>query len=572
MAYQRQFINQRRRLARNLCCMMLSLWSWVSFSINYALATPVSTADNEGQNLRSRQEAADRQQRKQQAVVFLQPEKNSGKELSLPAESPSFVIHNLQIEGDCVQEFSWLQTQLNQYTGCKIGVQGIKHIAKVLNNALIEHGYVTTRIVIPEQDISTGALRLVLIRGRIGEIRLNENSVQLNWRNAFPVKQGDILNLRHLEQGLEQMKRVPSQDINMELVPGKNQGESDIVLTVKKTAPYKLVFSVDDSGMEETGKIQMAETFFVDNLFGLNDLFNITQNGDGDRAGSIHGTRGDSIYYSIPYKDSTFSFTSNHYNYHQTVAIDTQPIYSGENDSMEFHLTQLLDRDQTSKTNLECAIIKGHIRSYIEDTEIEVQRKDTTALEIGISHKHYFGPTTLDIEIDNKRGVSWFGAQVDSTTPDLGTTRYNMWLIDTSLTTPVTFGEVRGSYSFTFHGQYTNNVLYQTDMISIGNRYTVRGFDGRQTLSSENGWYIRNEVAVPIGSSGLQVYTGLDYGIVYGPYTQSLLGRILVGSVVGLRGGTKNVNYELFVGRPIRKPDGFATESQTYGFQYIYQI
>lgn len=552
------------------------LWSWIGLVLllmhtgaDGVLAAAPTPSDIEEQNLRARQQATERQQREQQTDVFLQKGTKQAEDTSLPEESLSFVITRLQLEGDSVDRFSWVQDGLNKYTGRKIGLQGVNLIVKRLTNALIDRGYITTRIVIPEQDLSSGTLKLVLVPGRIGTIRFAEKSVRGHWQNAFPTGPGDILNLRHLEQGLEQMKRVPSRDVDMQLVPGKHLGESDIVITVKQHRPARLTIAADDSGTEATGKIRLSETFSLDNLFGLNDLFSITKNSDGEGGGSRYGMRGDSIYYSIPYKDATFSISNRHYNYHQTIATATQPfVFSGENDSTEFHLSKLIHRNQNSKTSLECAVIKSHIRSYLEDTEIVAQRKDTTAFELGLSYRRYCGRATFHLEIAHKQGVPWFGAQPD-VCPESGTTRYSMWLVDTTLTTPVALGKVKANYRLTFHGQYTGDTLYQTDMLSIGNRYTVRGFDGEETLSGEKGWYLQNEIAIPLGRPGLQAYLGLDYGIVYGPYTQNLLGRTLAGSVVGLRGGAKKVNYDLFIGWPLHKPSGFKTGSPTYGFMLV---
>lgn len=552
-----------------------SLTGMLTVALLMQIVTTGYTApsDIEEQNRRSRQEAQDRQQREQQKDVFLQKGAKATEDLSLPDETPSFVIHTLELSGDSVKLFPWLQKMLNQYQGRKIGIEGINLIVKRLTNALIDRGYITSRVLIPQQNLSGGTLKLVLIPGKISDIRLAEGSVHRDWRNAFPARPGNILNLRNLEQGLEQMKRVPSQDVDMQLVPGKNAGESDVVISVKESNPYKLVLSVDNSGTKETGKLQLSTTLGVDNLFGHNDLFNYTKNGDGDRAGSLRGTDGDSLYFSIPYQNSTFSFTSSRYNYRQTIVTSTQPfLFSGHNNSMDFHLTQLLARDQSSKTSLEAGITKGHIRSFLEDAEIETQRQDTTAFKLGLSHRHYFGQTTLDIEIDNKRGVPWFGAQADSATAGQPTLRYNMWLIDTSLTTPVNIGKTQGRYSLAFHGQYTRDVLYATDFISIGNRYTVRGFDGEQTLAAEKGWYVRNELSLPTPITGMEAYTGLDYGAISGPSAQYLDGRILAGAVLGLRGSVKNVQYDVFLGKPLRKPDSLTTAKHTFGFQVICQI
>lgn len=529
----------------------------------------------EEQSRRARQEAEERQQRGQKKDVFLQKKTKSAKDYSLPDETPSFVITKLVLEGERLDSFPWVQSILDKYAGRKIGMQGINLIVKRISNALIDRGYVTTRILVPEQDLSKGTLRLVLVPGVIGDIRFADPKTWGNWQSAFPARPGDILNLRNLEQGLEQMKRVPSQDVDMQLVPGKKPGESDVVITVKRDKNVRLVLSLDDSGTKPTGKLQASETLAVDNLFSINDLFNISFNSDAERDGQRLGTRGNSIYYSLPLGESTFTLSSSHYRYHQTIETITQPFSSsGESDNLEFKISQLMHRDQTRKTFLEFSVIKKKSRSFIEDAEIEVQRKNTTAAKLGLSHKEYFGETTLDMQLAYQKGVPWMGAQADpaAQSPDNPTTRYKMWLIDASLTTPVTIGGVKGRYNANLRGQYTDNLIYGTEYFSIGSRYTVRGFDGEQTLSAAKGWYLRNDLSFPLAKAGCEAYLGLDYGQVTGPGADAYNGRILIGSVLGLRGGSKALQYDVFVGKPIRKPDGFNTASTTYGFQVVYQL
>ena len=58
--------------------------------------------------------------------------------------------------------------------------------------------------------------------GRLHKIIYGKDSALIPWKNAFPIKEGDILNIRHLEQGLEQMKRVSSSDVSMKLLPADN--------------------------------------------------------------------------------------------------------------------------------------------------------------------------------------------------------------------------------------------------------------------------------------------------------------------------------------------------------------
>lgn len=563
------------------CAALALLLIFMSTTAGLAAPTPAEVEEQrrrvqqEEQSRRARQEAEERQQREQKKDVFLQKKTESSKDISLPEETPSFAIAKLVLEGERVEHFPWVQAILDKYTGRKIGMQGINLIVKRLTNELIDRGYVTTRVLVPQQDLSKGTLRLLLVPGIIHDIRFQELKTWGSWQSAFPARPGDILNLRSLEQGLEQMKRVPSQDADMQLIPGKQAGESDVVIAVKRDKPWRAVLSLDDSGSKPTGKLQSSQTFSVDNLFSINDLFNISFNSDAERDGQRLGTRGNSIYYSFPYGDSTFTFSSSHYRYHQTIETITQPFRSsGESDSLEFRVSQLLRRDQTRKTFLEFSLIKKKSKSFIEDTEIEVQRKNTTAAKLGLSHRQYFGEATFDIQLAYQKGVPWMGAQADPAdqSPENPTTRYKMWLLDASLTTPVNFGGTKARYSASLRAQYTDSLIYGTEYFSIGNRYTVRGFDGEETLSASRGWFLRNELGFSLAKAGCEAYVGLDYGQVTGPGSEAYTGRILMGSVVGLRGGNKTLQYDAFVGWPLRKPEGFKTATPTFGFQVIYQL
>ena len=134
-------------------------------------------------------------------------------------------------------------------------------------------------------------------------------------------------------------------------------------------------------------------------------------------------------------------------------------------------------------------------------------------------------------------------------------------------------GKVQGRYTFNLRGQYTTDVLYGADQFSIGGRYTVRGFDGEQTLSAENGIIIRNELSVAIPELRLEPYLGLDLGHVWGPSDEYLLGKNLAGAVFGIRGNLlKGLQYDAFIGTPIYKPEGFKTSKTALGFQVYYQF
>ncbi len=528
---------------------------------------------NDQQELRERNQqiARERQNKQEQTDVFLNKAENKEETLELPEEKVSFTITEIKLIGEKSEKFHWVQELLQKYQGRKIGKEGINILVKQASNAIIAKGYVTTRITIPEQDISKGVLTLQLIPGFVEQIVFEDPKATARWDNALPIKPGDLLNIRDIEQGLEQFKRVPSQDADIKIRPGRKIGQSDIVISIKRDKPWRLTLSTDDSGSKDTGKIQMSTNLSIDNLFNDNDLFYASINNDLVHQGNKKGTDGKSIYYSIPYGYWTLSVGASQNDYHQTVTQYNQGFkYSGENKNVNFKVQKIIERNQTSKTQLSWAINKKISRSYIEDTELN-NKREITSSTLGLYHRQYYGKTVLDYELDYQWAVPWFNSVLtENAAQDEPTTKYRIWTVDTTLTTPMKFGNSQGRYSLNIRGQYTNNTLFTTDQFSIGNRYTVRGFDGEETLTAENGIYLRNEFSIPT-EPGHEMYIGLDYGHVSGPSAKALVGQTLIGSAVGFRGSLGKVSYDVFTGWPIKKPTNFKTANQAFGFQITYQ-
>ena len=86
---------------------------------------------------------------------------------------------------------------------------------------------------IAPQDLASGRLKLSVEPGRLGSIRYEENQGDAAsvgrisaFANKFPNQSGDILNLRDLEQGLENLRRLPSVAADIRIEPGEMEGQA----------------------------------------------------------------------------------------------------------------------------------------------------------------------------------------------------------------------------------------------------------------------------------------------------------------------------------------------------------
>jgi hemolysin activation/secretion protein len=442
-----------------------------------------------------------------------------------------------------------------------------------VQNAIVQRGYVTARVLAEPQDLALGTLKFTLIPGRIRSIRFapGTNARATQW-NAVPAAPGDLLNLRDIEQALENFKRVPTAEADIQIIPAEGvdaqPGDSDLVIQWKQGFPFRFSVFADDSGAKATGKYQGGATISLDHLLTLNDQGYVSFNHDLEGDSGQQGTRGITAHYSLPFGYWLLGFTASSNRYHQTVAGASQDyIYSGESQNSDIKLSRLVYRDAVRKSTLSLSGWKRSSQNYIDDTEVEVQHRRMAGWDLGMAHREFIGTATLDLNAKYRRGT---GAMDALPAPEEafgeGTSRPKIVMADAQLNVPFVVAEQHLRYTGAWRAQWNQTPLVPQDRFAIGGRYTVRGFDGENLLSADRGWLIRNDLGLALWQTGQELYLGIDYGEVAGQSSETLIGTRLSGGVLGLRGGYKGLAYDLFIGQPLGKPDGFNAPATVAGF------
>ncbi len=550
-----------------------------------ALSEAVRQGTQDEQLERQRRETEERERRAQAPDVRL-PSVADGPSAvdskTLPVESPCIVLRSVTVTGPdgaaLPQVFAFVASTLAPFVGQCAGADGVAQIAAVATEAILEGGWVTTRVGVPEQDLADGHLRLHLVPGTVSSVRFADPDVRGTWRSAVPLRAGDMLSVNALEQGLEQLKRMPSQDADIRIEPGDTPGSSDIVIDVKRQRPWRLQASVDNSGTRDTGRLQGQLAIGIDNPLGLNDLLDVAMQHDLSPGDDRFGTQGGSVSYSMPWGYNTVSVFGSTRTYFQRIAGANESfVSSGRNQTAELRVERVVHRDSRGKTAIDVRLGRRFGKSFIEDFEISQQYRNNTYLQTGVTHRQYVGNAQADIALNYRQGMPWFGAQDDlrdpvTRQPTQQTYRYRMFTVDAQWSVPLKVSALTARYVGVFHGQTTANALWAVDQIAIGGRYSVRGFTGDETLSAERGFFLRNELHVPIGATAHSVYVGVDYGRVFGPSARWLPGTQLAGAVLGLRGQIGayggpwgNASYDVFVARPLSSPSQFPTYAAVAG-------
>ncbi len=144
----------------------------------------------------------------------------------LPANSRCFYIAEIELDGADALSAADRRTLLKPYLGQCLGVVQLNALFKRITDLYIRRGLVTSRAYLPQQDLSSGHLKVIVVEGRLEGLRPAEGS-KLSAREldmSFPGSAGNLLNLRQIEQMFDQLNRQPSNQAQMELTPGKAVG------------------------------------------------------------------------------------------------------------------------------------------------------------------------------------------------------------------------------------------------------------------------------------------------------------------------------------------------------------
>lgn len=577
---------------------------WRVIAVLSVVASPVGTdrvyaQSSPDQEQRRIQERLDAQQKQLQAPRRVQAPPEASVIVAKPDlipvdETPCFTIKwielNVQSNGISAvdrlrdfERFSWLFESVagvdhnDSPIGKCLGAKGVALVLKRTQDAVVAKGYVTTRVLTQRQDLSTGILAITVIPGYVSAIRFKgDTEPGVRSSNTVPVRPGEILSLRDVEQGLENFKRVSSAEADIKIEPAQDGAainQSDLVIVYQQQTPARFSVTADDSGSKGTGKYQGSATLSLDNPLGVSDLFYFTGNHDmGGGDVGARGTRGHTVHYSLPAGYWTLGATYSSSRYFQNVAgLNQDYVYSGTSENSEIKLTRLVYRDAIRKTSLSLKGWQRKSNNYIDDTEVQVQRRVVGGWELGINHKDAVGKTTLESSLAWKRGTKDFDSiPAPEEAFNEGTSKLGVLTLDLNAALPFKTWGSSFKYNAALHVQDNTTPLTPQDRFSIGSRYSVRGFDGESSLVGERGWSMRNEVSTALGASGQEVYLGIDAGEVSGPSSENLAGKSLVGGVIGVRGSFNSfkttVQYDLFAGAPISKPSGFKTAETAAGF------
>lgn len=559
-------LSPRTRLL--LCTFMLAY-----LSLNSATAAPTP---GDQDLIRDRQNRLlEEQQRRLQELQDLPGKAAKPQVPTTPADTRCFPIKDIELKGADSLSAPDRTRLLKPYIGQCLGVTQLNELLKVITDDYIAKGRVTSRAYLPQQDLSSGHLQVLVVEGKLEGIKGAQGSTVTDRElaMAFPGKVGEALNLREVEQLVDQLSRLPSKQAQMELTPGTQIGGSEVLVKNQPQKPWRASLSRNNDGQKSTGEQQWGAGLEWDSPLGLADQL-ILRGGHDAISDHQKTSKNSMLYYNVPWGWWNFSYTYSESEYRAPGDLDGYKYkQTGDSQNHQVRAERVVHRDDVSKTSVNVGLTHLRTNNYFNDDRLDVSSNRLSEFQVGINHGRRIGSAFVNLDVGMQNGTGAFDAQKDDQERIRGnltpTPRYRKYTATVSYLQPFTLWGESLSFSSLATGQRSEDVLYPAQRMSLGGSYSVRGFKDQQ-LTGDSGGYWRNEVrwARPVTLDWMRpafaeygASVGYDQGVIRNDrYNDDQHGRVSSNSLELFARG-KNVSTSVTFAHSLERP-GVMTERE----------
>jgi hemolysin activation/secretion protein len=189
-----------------------------------------------------------------------------------------FPIREFVVEGNSILSEDRINEVLAKHKGERKTIKDIDTARRELEQAYHKLGYPAVIVVVPEQTVESGRIRLQVVEGRLGEIAVTGNRwySRYNILGKLPsVGIGAMLYEPALVKDLEKVNANPDLKVTPLLKPGSEQGLVNMELKVKDRLPFHVKLQGDNQGPFTTPLNRLVLDTQYTNLWGMDHILNV---------------------------------------------------------------------------------------------------------------------------------------------------------------------------------------------------------------------------------------------------------------------------------------------------------
>ena len=214
----------------------------------------------------------------------------------IPNDDVTISVTQIEVIGSTVFTTTDFEPLVSPLEGRGVSINELQALAEAITQLYFDQGYLTSRAVLSEQEVTDGTIQIQVIEGTISDIQIEGNqqthTSYLEQRLALgteaPAQLGAI------EDQLRLLQLNPLFDsVAGTLLPGEGTGETVLQVTVDEAKPFNADLFVDNYSPPSIGDVRTGATLNYQNLTGWGDQIFV---------GYSRSTTGGSNLYDLGYR------------------------------------------------------------------------------------------------------------------------------------------------------------------------------------------------------------------------------------------------------------------------------
>ncbi|BFU60515.1 MULTISPECIES: ShlB/FhaC/HecB family hemolysin secretion/activation protein [Rodentibacter] len=380
----------------------------------------------------------------------------------------------------------------------------LNQLSQNVTAAYLKAGYLHN----PFQFQSDGTRRLIMqvVEGKLTKIS-GESSI-VNAKMLFPNLIGKPLNVRDLDQGLDQTNSLLGSTVTVDVYPD-SQGNIELALHNAYQQRLSGRFSVDNDGTKSTGEWIGRGYVNIDSPFGLSDSLSLSGS-HSLRSGFYPYNRSLALYYSVPYGYWRFSTFGSMSQYKADLTLNQNTLVQhGKTWQWGIRAEKVFHRGTNSVTTAYAQFDHLNAKNGLADVIYEIQSPTITSGTIGLNHLQLRENGLILTDISYEYGKPSYRHNLEQFYKPYHKFNASLDYIQYRYFFGQTFRQ-----QHRLQGQYSQRLLPSLKQQDLLDRYNVRGF---RTFSSatEKALSLQNTLVWVKQWKNWQIepYAGIDMGI-----------------------------------------------------------
>ena len=201
------------------------------------------------------------------------------------AQDQHFNIVRFDVEGNTLLPQAQVRAIVAPFTGTGRVYGDIQKALEALERAYRAAGYGTVQVYAPEQELTSGVVRLQVTEGVIGKVAISGNKYfnDANIRASLPsLQEGKAPNLRKLSENIQLANGNPAKQVGVTLATSKEEGKIDANVAVTEENPQRFFLTADNTGTAATGRTREGVAYQNANLFNRDQTLTLAYTGSLD--------------------------------------------------------------------------------------------------------------------------------------------------------------------------------------------------------------------------------------------------------------------------------------------------